>query len=125
MARKLNLPKQSQESKFEQVDFVETMTPYQLKCFINNMWESIGDLATVCEEVNPSITNAIDTMRDGGTWSDKQIRERFRFTYLNGIIVCYDSKTDQFRFMDMEGNVAEKEAMNKKHFDKALKKELK
>ena len=123
MTTRLNLPKSN--NKFEQVDFVEKMSEYQLKCFIANMWKSVGDLANVCEDVNPSITNAIDKMRDGGVWTEKQIRNRFRFTYLNGLIVCYASKMDTFRFLDADGNEAETNAMDKKDLDKQLKKELK
>lgn len=123
MANRLNIPKT--QDKFAEVDFVENMTPYQMKVLIKNMWENLGELANATDTNRPDISRIIDTMRDGGTWSKKQVRERYRYVYLNGIIAQYDSLNDQFIFSDGEGNIVQKESMNIKEFKRSLSKELK
>lgn len=123
MAKRLNIPKD--QDKFAVVDFVEKMTPYQMKVLIKNMWENLGELANVTDTNRPDISRIIDTMRDGGTWSKRQVRERYRCVYLNGIIAQYDSLNDQFIFSDGEGNIVQKESINIKEFKRSLSKKLK
>jgi hypothetical protein len=123
MAKRLNIP--NKEDKFAEVDFVEKMTPYQMKVLIKNIWANLGELANVTDTNRPDISRIIDTMRDGGTWNKKQVRERYRCVYLNGIIAQYDSMNDQFIFSDGEGNIVQKESMNLKDFKRFLNKELK
>lgn len=120
MANRLNIP--NKDDKFAEVDFVKLMTPYQLKILIKNMWENLGELADETDEVRPDISHIIDTMRDGGRWNKKQVRQRYRCVYMNGIIVQYDSKRDQFIFMDRDGNVDERDAMNIKDLQKVITK---
>lgn len=122
MANKLNIPKNVNESKFSSVEFVESMTTFQLKTLIKNMWENMGELANTMEENGRSdVANVIDNMREGNTWSPKQLRERFRFARHGTTIMVYDTVKDTFRLLDESGHTITYNAMNQKELSKNIK----
>lgn len=121
MANRLNIPKNN-EDKFASVDFVEGMTTFQLKTLIKNMWENMGELATEMDNNGRSdVAEAIDSMRDGNTWSAKKFRDRFRYALHDSTIISYDSKTDTFRLLGDNGNSVDYDALNSKDIVKHVK----
>ena len=121
MANKLNIPT-NKGSKFDSVDFVESMTEFQLKTLIKNMWENMGELANLMDETGRyDISNIIDSMREGNTWSPKKLRDRFRFTRHGSTIIVYDLVNDTFRLLDDTGETITYSAMNQKELTKDVK----
>lgn len=121
MANKLNIP-QDTGDKFDNVEFVNKMTPFQLKTLIKNMWENMAELANAMDDNGRNdVSTAIDNMRDGTTWSVKKFRDRFRYALHGSTIIVYDSKTDSFRLLDDSGNSIEYEALNQKDVIKHVK----
>jgi hypothetical protein len=122
MANKLNIPKTSKESKFSSVDFVENMSTFQLKTFIKNMWENMGELANAMDDNGRTdFSNAIDQMREGNNWSTKKFRDRFRYALHGSTIILYDSVKDSFKLLDDSGATVDYKAMNQKDITKHVK----
>lgn len=113
MANKLNI-QQKKGDKFADIDFAQDMTPFQLKTFIKNLWENLGELANATDERYPDVSAIIDKIRDGGTWSEKAMKNRYRYTVANGMVILFDTKDDKFRIMDGDQNIKELKAMNQK-----------
>lgn len=119
---KLNIPKTNATSKFDEVAFVEDMTPFQLKTLIKNMWENMGELANAMDNNGrDDVSDAIDKMRDGSTWTPNKFRNRFRYALHGSTIMMYDSKTDTFKLLDADGNNVEYQAVEHKEILKNVK----
>jgi hypothetical protein len=122
MITKLNIPKKINESKFSSVDFVESMSTFQLKTLIKNMWENMGELANTMDANGRSdVATVIDRMREGNTWSVNQLRDRFRFARHGSTIMVYDLVNDTFRLLDESGHTVTYDAMNQKELSTDIK----
>lgn len=117
MANKLNIPNKDTD-KFAEVEFVQNMTPFQLKTLVKNMWENMGELANATDNLYPDVANVIDKIRDGGTWSEKTMKNRYRYTVHNQQIIMFDTRDDKFRIMDTDQNVKELKSMTQKEIQK-------
>ena len=95
---KLNIPNMSEtkETKFDMVPFVNTMTHYSLKVLVKRMWGNFQDLANVMDGNRKDVSNAIDMILSGHSWSEKDIHSRYSFTIHKGEVIQYDSLTNEF-----------------------------
>lgn len=118
---KLNIPKKKAD-KFQDVDFVHKMTPFQLKTLVKNLWENLGELANATDNLYPEISTVIDKMRDGATWSPKALKQRYRYTESDGKIIQFDTKDNKFRIMDTDQSVTEADSMTQKELNQHFKK---
>lgn len=104
MARtKLNIPK-DKSNRFEQVDFVNDMTPLQLKVLILRVWNNFQDLATALDKNRPDISNIIDMILDGQAWKEKVINEPSQYFIHNGELIEYNSTKNHFRVFNPQNN---------------------
>ena len=107
MARKaLNIPKD--DDRFREIEFVEKMTPGQLKVLVKRIWNNIQDLANALDDSRTDISAVLDRILDGGKWKESDIDERVHFGKYRGFTIAWDSRDKTFTLMDQNYRPIEK-----------------
>jgi hypothetical protein len=83
----------NKEDRFEMVSFVNDpkMTPFRLKLFIKQLWSNFSDLANAFQHRRPDVSDAIDKILDGKTWSEKDLGDRFLYGKYEEFIIQFDT----------------------------------
>jgi hypothetical protein len=113
MGKRVNIP--NKKDRFENVEFVNDMTPHQMKVMISNLFENFHELANKTECLYPDVANVVDAILDGRLWKDKDLNPRYRYTIINnGQILCYDPARNQFQIRNIYGDTTSFRGISKK-----------
>jgi hypothetical protein len=85
---------------FEDVSFVNDMTPAAMRKLIKDMWANIQALAAHLDNSRPDISGVLDKILDGLKWDEKEIDDRFWFGTYKGFNIRWDTLTKQMTLMD-------------------------
>jgi hypothetical protein len=91
MTTTLKIPKPKTDNEFKEVSFVNEMNDRQLKGLIRRMWVMLGELANDLDKTIPSVANAIDSIRNNGRWSKKELPKRQSYYNVGDILVQIDT----------------------------------
>jgi len=114
---KLYIPRDKETFDFPKAN---EMSIFQLKKFCDRLWKSLGNLANICDDVYPDVSDTIDCMREGYKFSSKNMIERYRYTYHKRMVIQYDSKDNSFRILE-DDDLIELKSMNEKELKECLK----
>jgi hypothetical protein len=101
----LNIP--SNKDPFEDVSFVNDMSPAKMRTFIKDIWGNLQALAALLDKSRPDIAGVLDRIMDGLTWDEKEVDGRYWFGNYKGFNIRWDNLTKQFTLMDTEHNAIE------------------
>jgi hypothetical protein len=103
---RLNIP--TDTDQFAEVGFVNEMTPNQLKVLIKRFWNNIQTLANIMDSRRKDIAKVLDEMLDGVKWNEKEIDDRFIYTFYKGLIFRFDTLNKQTTVLNENFEVVEK-----------------
>jgi len=101
MKRKpLNIP--TNKDPYEEVSFVNDMSPAQLKKLVKNLWGNLQDLAAIMDKSRPDVSNILDRIMDGLKWDEKDIDNRYWYGHYKGFVVKWDTLNKDFTLLNPE-----------------------
>jgi flagellar biosynthesis chaperone FliJ len=103
---RLNIP--SDADQFAEVAFVNEMTPNQLKVLIKRFWNNLQSLANLMDSRRKDVAKVLDEMLDGVKWNEKEIDDRFIYTFYKGLIHRFDTLNKQTTVLNENFEVIEK-----------------
>ncbi len=97
---KIFIPKEV--NRFDSVEFVNgpKMNTFRLKMCIKQIWENLQDLANALQLRRTDVTNTLDKIMDGNTWSEKELDDRLLYGKYKEFIIQFDTLEKTFTIMN-------------------------